>query len=135
MNALDKRIREIKNENDIQNHTKYKFPSNIKTRLDLLLFILNRKDLPNSDLLQYDKDRYLYESYWDIVFSLGLIDKFPITEDFYMYNGKIEQLNTIDDANMFTNNPLKYLSSKNINEGSGSGASDITFVYKKIEKI
>jgi hypothetical protein len=39
------------------------------------------------------------------------LDSFPITADFYMYNGKIESLEHIDEPN-FTNIPLKYLKSK-----------------------
>ncbi|NBP66413.1 MAG: hypothetical protein EBU66_17425, partial [Bacteroidetes bacterium] len=47
-----------------------------------------------------------------------------------MFNGKIETLTNIDGEG-FSNNPLTYLQSKKVNEGSKSGASDITFVYKK----
>lgn len=129
ISILEKRVREIKKQRslDISGHTS--FPDSIKNRLDLLLFILNRDQKPNDQLLQYDNNGQLYESYWDIVFALGLIDTFPITKDFYMFNGKIETLRTIDSEE-FTNNPLSYLSSKKVNEGSKSGASDITFVYK-----
>ena len=55
------------------------------------------------------------------------MDSFPITDDFYMYNGKIESLTHIDAPQFI---PLTYLQSKKIDEGSKSGASDITFVYK-----
>ena len=130
ISILEKRVREIKKQRllDISGHTP--FPDSIKNRLDLLLFILNRDQKPNDKLLQYDNNGQLYESYWDIVFALGLIDTFPITKDFFMFNGKIETLININSEE-FTNNPLSYLSSKKVNEGNKSGASDITFVYKK----
>ena len=79
ISILEKRVREIKKQRslDISGHTS--FPDSIKNRLDLLLFILNRDQKPNDQLLQYDNNGQLYESYWDIVFALGLIDTFPIT--------------------------------------------------------
>ena len=130
INILEGRVRDIKKQRLLDISDKVIFPHNIKTRLDLLLFILNRNEKPNEDLLKFNNNGQLYESYWDIVFTLGLIDTFPITKDFYMYNGKIETLTNIDGEG-FSNNPLSYLLSKKINEGSKSGASDITFVYKK----
>jgi len=130
INILEKRVRDIKKQRLLEITDKAIFPEDIKNRLDLLLFILNRDEEPNENLLKYNINGQLYESYWDIVFTLGLINTFPITKDFYMFNGKIETLQTIDGEG-FTNNPLMYLSSKKINEGSKSGASDITFVYKK----
>lgn len=128
--VLERRVRDIKkvllnNIDDTQI-----FPREIKTRLDLLLFMLNRPNRPDDTLINYNINGVLYESYWDIVFSLGLIDEFPINDKFYMFNGKIETLTTIDDPN-FIANPLEYLRRRNINEGSKSGASDITFVYKE----
>jgi hypothetical protein len=127
---LERIVRDIKNERLLNISNKSIFPDSIKTRLDLLLFILNRDEVPNDTLLQYNNNGQLYESYWDIVFTLGLIDIFPIKDNFYMYSGKIETLASIDSEG-FLNNPLKYLSSRKINEGSKSGASDITFVYKE----
>jgi superfamily II DNA or RNA helicase len=130
INILEKRVRDIRKKRSIELTNISVFPENIRTRLDLLVFILNRKEKPDETLLQYNNNGQLYESYWDIVFTLGLIDTFPITKDFYMFNGKIETLINIDGEG-FSNNPLSYLSSKKVNEGSKSGASDITFVYKK----
>ena len=127
---LEKRVRDIKRQRMLDISDKIPFPDSIKNRLDLLLFILNRAEKPDETLLQYTNNGQLYESYWDIVFSLGLIDSFPKTNDFYMFNGKIETLVNIDGEG-FSNNPLVYLQSKKVNEGSKSGASDITFVYKK----
>ena len=126
---MEKRVRDIKKQRLLEITDKTIFPEDIKNRLDLLLFILNRNEKPNENLLKYNINEHLYESYWDIVFTLGLINTFPITKDFYMFNGKIETLQNIDGEG-FTNNPLIYLSSKKINGGSKSGASDITFVYK-----
>ena len=130
IDILERRVRDIKKERLRDVSTKLAFPDDINNRLDLLLFILNRDEKPNEKLLQYNNNGQLYESYWDIVFTLGLIDTFPITTDFYMFNGKIETLINIDGEG-FSNSPLAYLQSKKVNEGSKSGASDITFVYKK----
>ena len=130
IDILERRVRDIKKQRFLDISDKVAFPDDIKNRLDLLLFILNRDEKPNEKLLQYNNNGQLYESYWDIVFTLGLIDTFPITNDFYMFNGKIETLINIDGEG-FSNNPLTYLQSKKVNEGSKSGASDITFVYKK----
>lgn len=130
IDILERRVRDIKKQRLLDISDKVAFPDDIKNRLDLLLFILNRDEKPNEKLLQYNNNGQLYESYWDIVFTLGLIDTFPITNDFYMFNGKIENLINIDGEG-FSNNPLTYLQSKKVNEGSKSGASDITFVYKK----
>ena len=130
IDILERRVKDIKKQRLLDISGKVSFPEDIKNRLDLLLFILNRDEKPNENLLQYNNNGQLYESYWDIVFTLGLIDTFPITEDFKMYNGKIETLINIDGEG-FMNKPFEYLSSKKVNEGSKSGASDITFVYKK----
>jgi hypothetical protein len=128
IDILEKRVRDIKKLRLVDIAEKAKFPN--MTRLDLLLFILNREELPNEGLLQYSQNGQLYESYWDIVFTLGLIDTFPVTKDFHMYNGKIETLTNIDGEG-FVNNPLTYLSNRNVFASSSTGASDITFVYKK----
>ncbi|NDB85429.1 MAG: hypothetical protein EB127_22410, partial [Alphaproteobacteria bacterium] len=130
INILEKRVREIKKQRLLNISQATVLPDDIKNRLDLLLFLLNRDEKPNEKLLEYNNNGQLYESYWDIVFTLGLIDTFPITTDFYMFNGKIETLINIDGEG-FSNSPLAYLQSKKVNEGSKSGASDITFVYKK----
>ena len=131
IDILERRVRDIKEQRAMKvSDKRVAFPDDIKNRLELLLFILNRDEKPNENLLQYNNNGQLYESYWDIVFTLGLIDTFPITNDFYMFNGKIETLINIDGEG-FSNNPLTYLQSKKVNEGSKSGASDITFVYKK----
>ena len=127
---LENRVKEIKKQRNIVLSSDTIFPPDIITRFDLLLFLLNRSEKPNDGLLQYNNKGVLYESYWDIVFTLGLMKEFPITTDFHMYNGKIEELTSIDDP-IFINNPLKYLSSRKVSEGNSSGASDITFVYKK----
>ena len=130
MQELDKIINDIKKQQSHDIQSSVPFPTDVKTRLDLLLFIINRGEKPNEGLLQYKENGQLYESYWDIVFALGLIDTFPITDDFRMYNGKIETLTNIDNEHEFMNKPLIYLQSKKINEGNKSGASDITFMYK-----
>jgi hypothetical protein len=127
---LERRVIDIKKQRLLDISNKANFPKDITNRLELLLFILNRDEKPNENLLQYTINGQLYESYWDIVFTLGLISTFPVIKDFYMYNGKIEELINID-SDKFINNPLSYLSSKKVNEGSKSGASDITFVYKQ----
>lgn len=127
---LEKRVHEIKTQRMKDVDGKNIFPPDVQSRLDLLLFILNNPNRPDETLLNFTNSGQLYESYWDIVFSLGLLEQFPINQNFYMYNGKIETLVNIDGEG-FMNQPLLYLSSKKINEGSKSGASDITFVYKK----
>ena len=124
---LEKRIRDIKKQSEKDISSSSILHPTIKTRLDLLIYILNRSEEPNEGLLKYKNNEHLYEAYWDIVFALGLMDSFPITDDFYMYNGKIESLTHIDAAQFIS---LTYLQSKKINEGTKSGASDITFVYK-----
>ena len=131
INILDKRVREIKKLRSKELHDATAFPA-LPSRWVLLLFIMNRTEKPDEGLLQYNINGQLYEAYWDIVFALGLADNdFPITKEFYMFNGKIETLVNIDSFTSSPYNPYTYLSSKNINEGSKSGASDVTFVYKK----
>ena len=128
---LESRVREIRKNRDIELNEKKKFPiDKFKSRLDLLLFVLQQTEKPNENLLQYDINGHLFESYWDIVFALGLIDQFPITEQFFMFKGKIETLTTINDPG-FMKNPFDYLAARGINEGSKAGASDVTFMYKK----
>jgi hypothetical protein len=128
---LESRVREIRKNRDIELNEKKKFPiDKFKSRLDLLLFVLQQTEKPNENLLQYDINGQLFESYWDIVFALGLIDQFPITEQFFMFKGKIETLTTISDPG-FMKNPFDYLAARNINEGSKAGASDVTFMYNK----
>ena len=127
---LEKRVKEIKNNKTSNIESIKQFSADINNRLKLLLYILNNKEKPNISLLEYNISGQLYEAYWDIVFSLGLINEFPITKDFYMFNGKIEELTNINDKN-FINNPLDYLSLRKINAGNKTGASDITFIYKK----
>ena len=82
--ALERRVRDIKKAllNNID--ATQIFPSEIKTRLDLLLFMLNRPNRPDETLINYNINGVLYESYWDIVFSLGLIDEFPINDKFFI---------------------------------------------------
>ena len=128
--TLEQRVKDIKRQRMADIDSKMPFPEYVKNRLDLLLFILNSEEKPSEKLLQYTNNGQLYESYWDIVFTFGLIGEFPITDHFNMYNGKIETLVNID-SEAFMNKPFEYLSSKKVNEGSKSGASDITFVYKK----
>ena len=125
LEGVERRIRELK-QRDLPE--KLVFPKEVKTRLDLLVYLLNRPVKPDDTLLQYTTNGQLYESYWDIVFSLGLMPEFPVTPDFYMFQGKIETLNNLDSPG-FIQSPLEYLDS-NINQSSKSGASDITFVYK-----
>lgn len=132
LQELEQRIKDIKKIKtaEIVFNT---FPSSVITRLQLLEWILNLTDKPNDNLLQYTINGQLYESYWDIVFALGL-SQFPITNDFYMYQGKVENLVSID-SEQFINHPIQYLQTKNINESSKSGASDITFIYKENKQV
>lgn len=132
---LEQRVKEIKaNESTKFNEVK-KFPKEIVTRLDLLLYVLNRGKLPDESLLEFTNNGQLYESYWDIVFAFNLIDDFPKTPDFYLFGGKIETLVNIESDSNFSQSPISYLKSHLIMEGSSRGASDITFVYKHHKHI
>jgi hypothetical protein len=128
---LEQRVKDIKKKRQSDISNKMTLNPEIVTRLDLLLFMLNRDVRPDESLLAYTNSGQLYESYWDIVFALGLLDQFPITKQYYMFKGKIEKLVSVspDDNDDFMNIPLEYLSARKINEGSKSGASDITFLY------
>lgn len=128
LKGLEQRILELR-QRDLPE--RLNFPKEIKTRLDLLIYLLQRPNPPDDSLLQYTNNGQLYESYWDIVFSLGLMKEFPITKDFYMYNGKIEELENLEVNNdKFSNSPLEYLTNK-INEGPKRGAADFTFLYNE----
>jgi len=128
---LESRVREIRKNRDIELNEKKKFPiDKIINCLDLLIYILQQSEKPDEKLLQYDINGQLYESYWTIAITLGQIEKFPITEHFYILDGKIENISNINDPK-FIKDIFNYLSSRKISGGSGSGASDITFMYKK----
>lgn len=131
VSILEQRVKELKRTMFHELDESKKFPTDkIKTRLDLLLYVLNRGKEPDESLLEFNNSGQLYESYWDIVFAFNLMNEFPKTDDFYLYGSKIETLVNIDDSN-FSNAPLDYLHSHDIMEGSSRGASDITFVYKR----
>ena len=130
--ALEKRIREIRNMSS-ENPEVEQFPDTIKTRLDLLIDLLNKPEAPSNKLFKYTINGQLYEAYWDIVFTLNLIDEFQRTDDFYMITKKAELLRP-DELEAYVNNPIEYLKNRNVNEGA-SGASDITFCYKNPKEI
>jgi hypothetical protein len=95
---LESRVREIRKNRDIELNEKKKFPiDKIINCLDLLLYILQQSEKPDEKLLQYDINGQLYESYWTIAITLGQIEKFPITEHFYVLDGKIENISNIND--------------------------------------
>jgi superfamily II DNA or RNA helicase len=131
LDVLEKRVRELKQKHVSKLNIRVDLPSEIVTRLDLLLMILNNKSQPDESLLQYKlggQTGQIFEAYWDIVFSLGLLSKYPVNENFYMYNGNIDGISTMEDVKL-VQNAMLYLESRNVNMGA-SGASDITFVYK-----
>jgi hypothetical protein len=132
LKELEKRVRELKDKELRQIDERKELPVEIKTRLDLLLFIINQEQQPDLFLLEYKKSSQtgqIFEAYWDIVISLGLLSKYPINKEFYMYNGNIDGIRSMDDLNLM-NNSLEYLDKRNINMGA-SGSSDITLVYKE----
>ena len=132
LQALEKRVREIRGSLSDNPETEH-FPDSIKSRLDLLIHLLNRGEPPNSNLFKYTINGQLYEAYWDIVFSLNLIDEFQRTDDFYMVDKKAELIQA-SESEIYVNNPIEYLRKRNVNEGA-SGASDITFCYKKPKEV
>ena len=125
--ALEQRVRSIRS-TTVDNPETEKFPSHIKTRLDLLLDLLNKSEPPSNRLFKYTINGQLYEAYWDIVFALNLMDEYQRTDDFYMINKKAEHIH--GENSSFMRNPIEYLRSRSVNEGA-SGASDITFCYKE----
>jgi hypothetical protein len=132
LQTLETRVREIRNKTTDHPITD-KFPDTISTRLDLLLYLLNRDEPPNSSLFRYTINGQLYEAYWDIVFALSLMDEYERTADFFMVNKKAEHIQA-NESDIYSNNPIEYLRKRNVNEGA-SGASDITFCYKNSKAI
>ncbi|NDB85987.1 MAG: hypothetical protein EB127_25295, partial [Alphaproteobacteria bacterium] len=110
--ALEKRIREIRNMSS-ENPEVEQFPDTIKTRLDLLIDLLNKPEAPSNKLFKYTINGQLYEAYWDIVFTLNLIDEFQRTDDFYMITKKAELLRP-DELEAYVNNPIEYISADSI---------------------
>jgi superfamily II DNA or RNA helicase len=133
---LEKRVREIKQSIQRKIDERIELPEEIRTRLDLLMFILNHEKEPDLFLLEYKKGEQtgqIFEAYWDIVFALGLVSRFPVNKNYYMYNGNIDGIRDLNDEKLIQN-PLFYLESRGVNMGA-SGASDITFVYKEEKEI
>lgn len=132
ISVLEKRVRELRVEKTKSEDKRIDLPENIKTRLDLLLFILNNKERPDESILNYKlggQTGQIFEAYWDILFSLGFVEGFEINNKFFMYNGSADGISSLDDEKMMQN-PIQYLSLRGVNMGA-SGASDITFVYKE----
>ncbi len=112
-----------------------------KKRSDLLLWFLNTdlSDINEDTILNYQIDgrsnaMSLFESYWDILISLGQLPGFEITKERYMFDGKVELLKVIPDSipegdKYFYSDIFTYLSKRDIQTSSSGGASDIT-VFK-----
>jgi hypothetical protein len=131
INILESRVKDIKNLRLInsQDHPEViQFPVHIRTRLDLLLDLLNSPSAPSPAIFKYTINGQLYEALWDIVFSLHLLDEYPDDTNFFMINKKAEALRPEEEAG-YTKNSIEYLKGRKVNEGP-SGASDITFCYK-----
>jgi Eco57I restriction-modification methylase len=146
LKELEKRVREI-TKGKKNNVLRKNFPSSLVKRFDLLLDILKSDTEPNEEILNYkkgDNENFgtsLFESYWDIVISLGLPDKFKryyenekgeikeherylIEKDVAKIDGKLnKEEHLIKDI-------FKYLKEKEI-QTRASGASDITVYYEK----
>lgn len=131
--ALEKRVREIRNMS-AENPDTEQFSPTIKTRLDLLIDLLKKPEAPNSSLFRYTINGQLYEAYWDIVFALNLLDDYQRKPDFFMVKNKVELIRENDSDKAYLNNPIEYLEGRNVNEGA-SGASDISFCYKKPKRV
>lgn len=113
-----------------------------KKRSDLLIWFLNQKykeltDINEETILNYQIDgrsnaMSLFESYWDILISIGQLPGFEITKKRYMFDGKVERdLKAIPDSisegdKYFYSDIFKYLSKRDIQTSSSGGASDIT---------
>jgi len=133
LDALEKRIRDIKKQSLQDNPEVEQFPSTIHTRLDLLIDLLNRHEPPGPSLFKYTINGQLYEAYWDIVFALNLLDTHGPSSDFVMINKKAEHIRA-SNLEIFVKNPIEYLRNRNVNEGA-SGASDISFCYKNSKQL
>jgi hypothetical protein len=132
--ALEKRVKDIKH-NMLEVTEPKLLPPGLKTRLDLLLFMLNQPNKPSQDLLSYTiggQSGQIFEAYWDIIISMGFIEKYPASDKFYMYNGNADGIRSMEDAKLIQD-PFLYLRTRGVNMGA-SGASDITFVYKETKK-
>jgi len=134
MSELESRVQELKRAATIKLEPLESMPAGIKTRLELLLYVLNRGEKPSITLLNYRSYGQLYEAYWDIAICMGMVDAFPITDEFYMLSGKkAEEVRNIEDPH-FKQNRIEYLKNSNVNEGA-SGVSDITFMYKQGDNL
>lgn len=127
--SLERRVRELKEKLQRPLIETLQFPTEIVSRFDLLVHLLNRDEKPNENLFKYTINGQLFEAYWDIVFALNLIDKYPKTEKFGLVNKKVDGLQVFNDGD-FIQDSFLYLESRNVNMGA-SGASDITFFYKE----
>lgn len=133
---LEKRIRDIKKEQNILLSDKLQFPFEEigKKRLDLLIYLLNMEKELDTSFFKYTINGQLYEAIWDIIFSFGflLLDEngneiFPKNKNFYMYIDNIDGETEIKNDRLIQNS-IKYLDNRRINMGA-SGSSDITFLY------
>jgi hypothetical protein len=111
-------------------------PDEIVSRLDLLLFILNKPTPPDVSILEYSRGSQtdqIYEAYWDIAFALGLVDKYESNKNHHMYNGNIKTIRSMDDVALMAN-PLQYLEQRTVNMNI-SGECVITAVYNNVPEI
>jgi len=114
--------------------------SPIKTRYDLLEYLLKQETRPDSTILLFsngerDFSPHLFEAYWDIVISLGYLKRCKLTKDRLMLKGKVEDLKKVNFKEKqfikFEDIFTKYLQVRDIDADNKSGASDITVVYMK----
>jgi len=153
LKSIQKRIAELQRHKRLEDYATIP-PQLLKgTRLDLLLWMLNNpafesiEDLTEESLLEYKTDNMsfapdLFESYWDIVLALGLVNGFERKANRYMYNDKVEDLERIPDLvngseGDFIQDPIAYLKGpqgkkKFIKTSNVGGASDITIFYKSV---
>jgi hypothetical protein len=113
--------------------------SKIETRYDLLEHLLKQDTKPDSSIFHYtngdqDFSPHLFEAYWDIVISLGFLDRCKLTKDRLMLKGKVEDLKKVNFKEeqfvKFEDIFTKYLQARKVAATNESGASDITVVYK-----
>lgn len=112
--------------------------SPIETRYDLLVHLLKQGTKPDSSIFNYsngeqDFSPHLFEAYWDIVISLGFLERCRLTKDRLMLKGKVEDLKKVNFKEeqfvAFEDIFTKYLQARKVAATNESGASDITVVY------
>jgi hypothetical protein len=112
--------------------------SKIETRYDLLEHLLKQDTKPDSSIFHYsngeqDFSPHLFEAYWDIVISLGFLERCRLTKDRLMLKGKVEDLKKVNFKEeqfvAFKDIFIKYLQAREVAATNSSGASDITVVY------